>query len=164
MSNFPVIELSNEFEHCVCNNTYQACVCYNVHTVKPHLSRPPLIRIIHLYMLYMIIYRESESYIRIFSYPDSRLGTGGVRISEGSLYSLHIPVLSADCPICPAQEVKVNEVIPSALVTVVVIKGLPQTVCSSQSRSNIFMILISTDNVFITIYIKHIYYTDFSLI
>ena len=34
----------------------------------------------------MIIYRERDSLIRIFSYPDSQLGNRGVRISEGSLY------------------------------------------------------------------------------
>ena len=35
----------------------------------------------------MIVYREeSESFIWIFSYTDSRLGNRGVQISEGPLY------------------------------------------------------------------------------
>ena len=34
---------------------------------------------------YDYIYRESDSFIRIFSYPDSQFGNGGVRINEGSL-------------------------------------------------------------------------------
>ena len=38
------------------------------------------------------LYRESDSFIRIFSYPDSELGNGCVRISEGSLNMLYISV------------------------------------------------------------------------
>ena len=34
----------------------------------------------------MIIYKESDSFIWIFSYSDGQLGNGGVRISEGTLY------------------------------------------------------------------------------
>ena len=39
--------------------------------IRTHVSEP-----------IMIIYRESDSFIRTISYPDSRLGNPGVRISE----------------------------------------------------------------------------------
>ena len=44
---------------------------------------------------YDYMFLESDSFIRIFSYPDSRLGNGGVRISEGPMYYWegHISIL-----------------------------------------------------------------------
>ena len=46
--------------------------------IRTHVWEP--IMIIH-------VYRESDSFIRIFSYLDSQLGNVGVWISKGSLYT-----------------------------------------------------------------------------
>ena len=53
-------------------------------TGKPHLSGPNLSG--HVLEPIMILYRESDSFSWIFSYPDNQLGNGGVRISEVPLY------------------------------------------------------------------------------
>ena len=55
------------------------------------LIRTPIIRIIHLsrHMFgnqLLLDNIESDSFIRIFSYPDSQFGNGGVRISDLPLY------------------------------------------------------------------------------
>ena len=57
-------------------------------------SESSFIRIIHLSghmfmnQLWLNIYLENYSLIRIFSYPDSQHGIGGVRISEGARYAV----------------------------------------------------------------------------
>ena len=52
-----------------------------IYTVKLHLSGQMFGNQLWLY----IVYRESDPFIWIFSYPGSRLGNGGVRIHEGPL-------------------------------------------------------------------------------
>ena len=55
--------------------------------IRTPLIRTPLTRITHMFGNQLWLYRESDSFIRIFSYSNSKLGNGGVRISEGSLYT-----------------------------------------------------------------------------
>ena len=50
----------------------------------------------HVWEPIIIIYRGSDSLIRIISYPDSQLVNEGVRISEGPLYWVNGTYLGAD--------------------------------------------------------------------
>ena len=86
---YDILHIHIDYNQCRCT-----CITSNCgYTVKHHLSGPylsgPHLSGPYLFTCFgpfMIIFRESDSFIRIFSYPDSRLGNGGVWISEGPLY------------------------------------------------------------------------------